>query len=264
MDMKVISPRHFQPASQAAASSGNALLDLLRGLAAPACLDRAEHVELSAGRLLQARGEPAPHAWFPVDAVASVLSVMRNGQAIEVAMVGAEGMVGAEACLAELPAGHDVVVQIPGRAWRVPRETLLRACREEPACQAAALRCTLALLAQATQGAACNRLHCIEQQLCRWLLSAAERQRGEELLMTQERLAAALGVRREGVTESARRLQDAGLIRYSRGRIRLTDREGLAARACECYHALRGSTFLAAGAHSSEPSQGACVDNHCR
>ena len=264
MDLEESTIRHAPPAAGLAASSGNAMLDFLRRHAPSASFDQADPVDLQAGRLLQARGEPAPHAWFPVDAVASVLSVMRNGQAIEVAMVGAEGMVGAEACLAELHAGHDVVVQIPGRAWRVPRETLQRACREEPACQAAALQCTLALLAQATQSAACNRLHCIEQQLCRWLLSAAQRQRGEELPMTQERLAAALGVRREGVTESARRLQDAGLIRYSRGRIRLTDREGLAARACECYRALRGSTFLAAGARSSEPGHGACVDNHCR
>ncbi|WP_051243251.1 Crp/Fnr family transcriptional regulator [Azohydromonas australica] len=260
MDLEESTIRHARPAAPVAASSGNALLDLLRRQAPVALLDQAEPVELQAGRLLQARGEPAPWAWFPVDAVASVLSVMRNGQALEVAMVGAEGMVGAEACLAELPAGHDVVVQIPGRAWRVPRETLHQACREEPACHATALQCTLALLAQATQGAACNRLHCIEQQLCRWLLSAAERQRGEELPMTQERLAAALGVRREGVTESARRLQDAGLIRYSRGRIRLTDREGLAARACECYHALRGVS-LAGGARSSARAHGACVDS---
>lgn len=264
MDLEETMIRHASPAATATASSGNAVLDLLRRHAPVAFSDQAEPVDLQAGRLLQARGEPAPWAWFPVDAVASVLSVMRNGQAMEVAMVGAEGMVGAEACLAALSAGHDVVVQIPGRAWRVPRETLRHACREEPACQAAVLQCALALLAQATQGAACNRLHCIEQQLCRWLLGAAEQHRGEELPMTQERLAAALGVRREGVTESARRLQDAGLIRYSRGRIRLTDREGLAARACECYHALRGSTFLAAGARPSGPGYGACVDNHCR
>ncbi len=260
MDLEEATIQHAPAAAGLATSSGNAMLDLLRRQALSAPHDEAEPVDLQPGRLLQARGEPAPYAWFPVDAVASVLSVMRNGQAIEVAMVGAEGMVGAEACLAELPAGHDVVVQIPGCAWRMRRETLQRACREEPAFQAAALHCTLALLAQATQGAACNRLHCIEQQLCRWLLSAAERQRGEELLMTQERLAAALGVRREGVTESARRLQDAGLIRYSRGRIRLTDREGLAARACECYHALRGG--IAGGRRSS--AHGACVDNHCR
>jgi CRP-like cAMP-binding protein len=241
MDIQQIIGRHAGPAPEPAVCSGNALLDLLRGLDWHATFERAERVALPTGRLLQARGEAVPHVYFPVDAVASVLSVMRNGHAIEVAMVGADGMVGAEACLSELPASHDVIVQIPGSAWRLPREEVQRACREERAFQAATLQCTLGLLAQTTQTAACNRLHCIEQQLCRWLLTAADRLRGDDLPMTQERLGAALGVRREGVTESARRLQDAGLIRYSRGRIRLLDRAGLAARACECYHALQAA-----------------------
>lgn len=224
-----------------AAWLGNRLLQTLQQLALPGTFSAAEPVELPVGRVLQSRGQPISHVYFPVEAVASVLAVMRNGESIEVAMVGAEGMVGVEICPAQEPAVHDVVVQLPGSALRLPCQALRRACDQAPALYAAALHCTVALMAQTTQTAVCNRLHSTEQQVCRWLLMAGERRRCDELPITQARLAAVLGVRRERVTESAGRLQDAGLIECRRGCIRLANRAGLVARACECYATLQGA-----------------------
>ncbi|WP_157270029.1 Crp/Fnr family transcriptional regulator [Azohydromonas aeria] len=218
---------------------GNQLLAALHRLAPRGALEALEAVELPVGRMLLQQGRPVAWLYFPVDALASVLGVLRNGTFTEVAMVGSDGVLGAEAALAGLPAAHDVVVQVPGRACRLPVEVAQALCRHEPGLQAVLLQSSFALQRQIAQLAACNRHHCIEQQLCRWLLSAAARLRRDEVPMTQERLAVALGVRREGVTESARRLKQAGLVGYSRGRILLQDRPGLEARACECHHALQ-------------------------
>lgn len=221
--------------------AGNRLLALMRALAPAGALAGLERVALPAGRVLLQRGRPVAQVWFPEDALVSALGVLRNGASLEVALIGAEGLIGWEACLGSLPAAHDAMVQVPGAAWRLPAAAMAALCRRLPALQEAVMHANLALLAQAGQIAACNRHHCMEQQVSRWLLTAAERLHGQELPMTQERLSALLGVRREGVTECARRLQTAGLIRYVRGRIRVLDAAGLAARACECHGVLRGA-----------------------
>lgn len=221
--------------------AGNRLLALLRALAPNGALAGLERVALPAGRVLLQRGRAVTQVWFPEDALVSALGVLRNGASLEVALVGAEGLIGWEACLGGLPAAHDAMVQVSGGAWRLPAPALAALCRRLPVVQEAVMHANVSLLAQAGQIAACYRHHCMEQQVSRWLLTAAERLQGQELPMTQERLSALLGVRREGVTECARRLQAAGLIRYARGRIRVLDAAGLATRACECHGVLRGA-----------------------
>lgn len=241
LDAPAQAPRSTRREGGDGDAAGNRLLALLLALAPAGALAGLERVALPAGRVLLQRGRPVTQVWFPDDALVSALGVLRNGASLEVALVGAEGLVGWEACLGHLPAAHDAMVQVPGGAWRLPAAALAALCRKLPALQEAVMHASLALLAQAGQIAACNRHHCMEQQVSRWLLTAAERLHGQELPMTQERLSALLGVRREGVTECARRLQAGGLIRYARGRIRVLDAAGLAARACECHGVLRGA-----------------------
>jgi CRP-like cAMP-binding protein len=160
---------------------------------------------------------------------------MRNGQAGEIAVVGNEGVVGVSMFMGGETTPSRAVVQAAGSAWRLPLNVLRKEFDRGGDFQHLLLRYTQALITQMSQTAVCNRHHSVDQQLCRWLLMSLDRLGADELVMTQELIANMLGVRREGVTEAAGKLQKAGVIRYARGRIALLDRGKLEASVCECY-----------------------------
>jgi CRP-like cAMP-binding protein len=173
--------------------------------------------------------------FFPTEGIVSLLYVMENGASAEIAVTGSEGMIGVSLFMGGGSTPSSAVVQSAGHAYRLGAETLQREFERGGDLQHLLLRFTQALITQMAQTAVCNRHHSVEQQLCRWLLLSLDRLSSNEVRMTQELIANMLGVRREGVTEAARRLQDAGLIRYQRGHITVTDRPGLERRVCECY-----------------------------
>lgn len=198
-----------------------------------------ETVEVHAGQVLRSTGQPPQHVFFPTTAIVSLLYSDEDGDSIEIAAIGHEGLVGCSAFLGEGSTPGEAVVQSAGRCVRVPARVLKRSFDESPAVARLMLRHTQSLIAQFGQAAVCNRLHKLECRLCRRLLQGFDRSRDGDLLMTHEVIANLLGVRREGVTEGARRLQDVGLIRYNRGHIAILDRPGLEQRACSCYSAIR-------------------------
>ncbi|SEP08614.1 Crp/Fnr family transcriptional regulator [Aquisalimonas asiatica] len=179
------------------------------------------------------------HAYFPLDAIVSLLCVTRNGGSAEISVVGHEGVVGVPLFMGGGSTSSRAVVQSRGHAFRLSATVLHGEFRRGGTMQALFLRYTQALLTQMAQTAVCNRHHNLDQQLCRWLLLSHDRIGSDELVMTQELIANMLGVRREGVTEAAGKLQKAGLIRYRRGHILILDRQGLEARSCECYDVVR-------------------------
>ncbi|ANG62706.1 Crp/Fnr family transcriptional regulator [Marinobacterium aestuarii] len=194
-----------------------------------------ERVPLPLGHVLYESGHELRHVYFPTDSIVSLLYVMLNGASAEVAVVGNEGIIGIALFMGGETMPNRAVVQSAGHAYRLPGQLLKQAFQDSIALQHLLLRYTQALLTQMAQTAVCNRHHSLDQQLCRWLLLSRDRLPSDELLMTQELIANMLGVRREGVTEAAGKLQAADLIRYQRGHISILDRAGLEARACECY-----------------------------
>ena len=194
-----------------------------------------ELVSLPLGQALYESGGRLEYVYFPVDAIVSLLSVTENGSSAEIAVVGNDGLLGIALFLGSETMPNRAVVQSAGHAYRLKGSVFKREVNLPGPLQRLLLRYTSALLIQMAQTAVCNRHHTVDQQLCRWLLVCFDRLPGNDLIMTQELIANMLGVRREGVTEAAGRLQSAGLIQYSRGHIRLLDRPGLEARACECY-----------------------------
>jgi CRP-like cAMP-binding protein len=194
-----------------------------------------ESVPLPLGHVLYESGHELRHVYFPTDSIVSLLYVMLNGASAEVAVVGNEGIIGIALFMGGETMPNRAVVQSAGQAYRLPGQLLKQAFHDSIELQHLLLRYTQALLTQMAQTAVCNRHHSLDQQLCRWLLLSRDRLPSDELLMTQELIANMLGVRREGVTEAAGKLQTAGLIRYQRGHITVVDRAGLEARACECY-----------------------------
>lgn len=194
-----------------------------------------ELVELAIGAPLYAAGTPLKSVYFPTTAIVSLVSSMNDGASAEVAVVGSEGVVGVCAFMGGGDALSGAIVQAPGHALRMSAPAIAaHSSRSAPLMQQ--LLCyTQALFTHMAQTSACNRHHELEQQLCRWLLLTLDRRAGNEVAVTQERIASMLGVRRSGVTEGALKLQEAGLIRYSRGHISILDRPGLEARSCECY-----------------------------
>ena len=193
-----------------------------------------EAVELPLGKVLYEPGKTLSHLYFPTTAIVSLLYVMESGASAEIAVVGNEGVVGVSLFMGGGSTPSRAVVQSAGRGYRLPSEILKDEFSRTPVLHLL-LRYTQALITQMAQTAVCNRHHSLHQQLCRWLLLSLDRLQGDELVMTQELIANMLGVRREGVTEGALRLQKAGLIRYARGRITVLDRPGLEAEVCECY-----------------------------
>jgi CRP-like cAMP-binding protein len=192
-------------------------------------------VPLSLGKVLYESGMQLHHVYFPTTAIVSLLYMLENGASAEIAVVGNEGIVGVSLFMGGETTPSRAVVQSAGHAYQLPGQILKQEFTKGTAIQHLLLRYTQSLLTQMAQTAVCNRHHSVDQQLCRWLLLSLDRLRGDELVMTQELIANMLGVRREGVTEAAGRLQTAGLINYSRGHITVLDRVGLEARACECY-----------------------------
>jgi len=190
---------------------------------------------LTPGQVLYESGERPDHVYFPTAAVVSCLYTMQDGATAEIALVGNDGVVGIALVLGGDTVPHRAVVQIGGDALKLPAKVLQREFARGGLLQHALLLYTQAFITQISQTAVCNRLHTIEQRLCRWLLICHDRVNCSEILMTQEYIANMLGSRREGVTVAAGHLQDAGLIQYSRGHIKIIDRKGLEAIACECY-----------------------------
>jgi CRP-like cAMP-binding protein len=194
-----------------------------------------EQVELPAGRVLHEPGSVLSHVWFPTTAIASLLYVTESGASAEIAMVGSEGVVGISLFMGAETTPERAIVKSAGLGYRLAAAAVRTGFEQSAPVMQLLLRYTQALITQMAQTAVCNRLHSLDHQLCRWLLMRLDRLPGSELETTQEQIAGMLGVRREGVTEAASRLQRDGLIRYARGRITILDRRGLEARSCECY-----------------------------
>jgi len=192
-------------------------------------------VPMLLGDSLYEPGGQLQHVYFPTTAIVSLRYVMESGSSAEIAGAGNEGMLGIALFMGGDTTPSSAVVQTAGHGYRLPGRLLKEEFNRGGLMQRLLLRYTQALLTQMCQTAACNRHHSIAQQLCRWLLLTLDRLPSNELIMTQELVASALGVRREGVTEAAGHLQAAGCIRYRRGHIAVLDRAGLEARACECY-----------------------------
>ncbi|MFO8064719.1 MAG: Crp/Fnr family transcriptional regulator [Spirochaetia bacterium] len=215
---------------------------LLAVLKEPDYQQLAPHLELvpmPLGDVLYESGGKLDWVYFPTDAIVSLLYVMEDGASAEIAVVGKEGIVGIALFMGGQTMPNRAVVQSAGHAYRLKGTLLTQEFDRSGAVQHLLLRYTLALLTQMAQTAVCNRHHTVDQQLCRWLLLSLDRLPSNELSMTQELIANMLGVRREGVTEAAGKLQKAGLIDYHRGRITVLDRPGLEARVCECYEVVR-------------------------
>ena len=198
-------------------------------------LPQLEAVELPLGKVLYESGSTLSHVYFPTTAIVSLLYVMENGASAEIAVVGNEGIVGISLFMGGETTPSRAVVQSAGQGFRLKAQTMKDEFNLAGPVLHLLLRYTQALITQMAQTAVCNRHHTLDQQLCRWLLLSLDRLAGNELVMTQELIANMLGVRREGVTESALKLQEAGLIRYARGHISVLDRTGLEKRCCECY-----------------------------
>ncbi|MGB8434721.1 MAG: Crp/Fnr family transcriptional regulator [Burkholderiales bacterium] len=194
-----------------------------------------EPVSMKLGQVVYESGSRQEYVYFPTSAIVSLLYVMADGASAEIAVVGNEGMVGISLFMGGETTPSRAVVQSAGQAFRLSGQLMKREFTRAGPMQHLLLRYTQALLTQMAQTAVCNRHHSVDQQLCRWLLLSLDRLPTNKLTMTQELIANMLGVRREGVTEAAGKLQSAGLIQYSRGRIAVLDRPGLEARACECY-----------------------------
>jgi CRP-like cAMP-binding protein len=195
-----------------------------------------ELIELPLGAALYEAGSRVQQLYFPASGIVSLLQVMTDGASAEIAVVGNEGVVGIAMFMGGETTPSRAVVQSAARAYTMAADALTQEFGRGGALQYLLLRYTQALITQMAQTAVCNRHHSVEQQLCRWLLMSFDRLSGDEdLVMTQELIANMLGVRREGVTQAARHLQEDGLIRYARGRIEVVDRSKLEARVCECY-----------------------------
>lgn len=194
-----------------------------------------ELVPMRLGDMLYDPGVQLQHAYFPTTCIVSLHYVMASGASAEAAGVGHEGMLGVSLFMGGGSTSSSAVVQTAGHAYRLKRQILMQEFGQAGLLQRLLLRYTQALMTQMSQTAVCNRHHTIEQQLCRWLLLTLDRMPDSELVMTQELVASILGVRREGITEAAGKLQHAGLISYRRGHISVLDRTGLEHSVCECY-----------------------------
>jgi CRP-like cAMP-binding protein len=198
-------------------------------------LPQLEAVELPLGEVLYESGTTLSHVYFPTTAIVSLLYVMESGASAEIAVVGNEGLVGISLFMGGGSTPSRAVVQSAGQGYRLEAAAMKEEFNRAGPAMHLLLRYTQALITQMAQTAVCNRHHSLDQQLCRWLLLSLDRLQGNELVMTQELIANMLGVRREGVTEGALKLQQAGIIRYARGRITVLDRAALEQRTCECY-----------------------------
>lgn len=199
-----------------------------------------KHELLPVGTELQHPTADVERFHFITSGLVSLLYTTRKARTAGVSVVGNEGGLGLELVLGRHTLPVEAVGQVPGDAWTLRADLLQREFARGGALQRSLLRCVQALMTQMTQTVVCNRHHSVSQQLCRWILLVLDRIPGNELHMTQEAIAHVLGVRRAGVTEAAEALQEAGAIRYGRGRIQVPDRAALEAHACECWQVIRG------------------------
>ncbi|QKR82766.1 Crp/Fnr family transcriptional regulator [Pseudomonas aeruginosa] len=201
-----------------------------------------ERVTLPLGKVLYESGDALRHVYFPTDAIVSLLYVMEDGASAEISVVGNEGLIGVAVFMGGESTPSRAIVQSAGHAYRLPGQKLKDEFNRHGEMLQLMLRYTQALITQMAQTAVCNRHHSIDQQLCRWLLLSLDRLPSNQLSMTQELIANMLGVRREGVTEAAGKLQKLGVIKYSRGHITVLDRPQLEALCCECYAVVKRAT----------------------
>ena len=194
-----------------------------------------ELIPLPLGKVLYESGDSLRHVYFPIDAIVSLLYVMESGASAEISVVGNEGLIGVAVFMGGESTPSRAIVQSAGSAYRVPGQLLKDEFTRHGELLLLILRYTQALITQMAQTAVCNRHHSIDQQLCRWLLLSLDRLPDNKLVMTQELIANMLGVRREGVTDAAGKLQRQGVIEYSRGHITVLDRARLETLSCECY-----------------------------
>ena len=199
-----------------------------------------EWVDMPLGQVVSESGCGTTHVYFPTTAIVSLLGVTENGGSAEIAVVGCDGLVGISLFMGGSSSPSRAVVRSAGRGLRLRAEVLMADFNRGGPVMRLLLRYTQALITQMAQTAVCNRHHCVDEQLCRWLLMTLDRLPGRDLAVTQELIANMLGVRREGVTEAALKLQKLGLISYVRGHITVLDRAGLEARSCECYAVVKG------------------------
>lgn len=220
----------------------NHLLAALSESAQDRILPKLRLVELSLGQVIYESGQAIDHVYFPTDCIISLLYVMLNGASAEISVVGNDGMVGVAVFMGGESTPNRAIVQSNGFAYRMPSTDLKEEFNRYPDVRLLMLRYTQALITHMSQTAVCNRHHSIDQQLCRWLLLSLDRLPGNRLSMTQELIANMLGVRREGVTEAAGKLQKLGVIEYHRGHITVLDRPRLEELCCECYAAVKRET----------------------
>lgn len=213
----------------------NALLAALPEAAQKRLAPNLKFVELPLGKVVYESGTPLSHAYFPTDSIIAKLYLVESGASTETSMVGNEGMIGVALFMDGKSTLSRAVVQKAGHAFQMPGEALTAEFNRGEELQTLVLRYTQALITQTAQTAVCNRHHTIDQRLCRWLLLALDRLPDSRLVMTQALIANMLGVRREGVTEAAGKLQRQGVIEYHRGEITVLDRTRLESLSCECY-----------------------------
>ena len=224
---------HLSPESNS--PKANRLLAALPEENYEALAPQLELVPLPLGKAVYESGAKQAYVYFPTTSIVSLLYVLENGASAEIAVTGFEGLVGIALFMGGETTPSRAVVQSAGQGYRLKAAVLKKQFEKGGELQHLLLRYTQALITQMTQTAVCNRHHSVDQQLCRWLLLSLDRLPSNELVMTQELIANMLGVRREGVTEAAGKLQAEGLIRYSRGHITIPDRRKLEERVCECY-----------------------------
>lgn len=222
--------------------SSNRLLALLPEQDVAALRPKLQFVKFPLGASLYESGQSLAHVYFPTRGIVSLLYVTRNGDSAELAVIGCEGMVGVSLFMGGETTPNRAVVQTACEAYQLPSRELKAKFSEGGAFQLLMLKFTQALITQLSQTAVCNLHHGVEQQLCRWLLLSLDRLPGNEIQMTQELIANMLGVRRQGVTEAAGKLEKRGIIKYARGLITVIDRSALKDRCCECYDVVKRET----------------------
>ena len=196
-------------------------------------------LSLPLGQVLYESGDKMDYVYFPTTAIISLLYIMENGSSAEIGVVGKDGLVGVAIFLGGDTTPNRAVVQSAGKSFKMKAEKMKDEFTHGGRFHYLCLRYTQALITQISQTAVCNRLHSVDQQLCRWLLLSHDRLPSDRLIMTQDLIANMLGVRREGITHAAKRLQTAGYISYIRGDMTILDRKGLESGVCECYQVVR-------------------------
>jgi CRP-like cAMP-binding protein len=231
----------------------NQILDALPADERARLFPHLQHVELPLGMSLYESGDAQRHIYFPTDSIVSLLYVLENGASAEIAVVGNEGVIGVSLFMGGETTPSRAIVQSAGFAYRLTGQRLKEEFNRHDQMLHLLLRYTQSLITQMAQTAVCNRHHSLDQQLCRWLLLSLDRLSGSRLSMTQELIANMLGVRREGVTTAAGKLQKLGVIRYSRGHITVIDRPQLETLSCECYAVVKKETDRLRPHHSVLP-----------